>query len=111
MKNLVISAAIALTVAASTSHAQTQQERDKFLQNTAILMASEHLCGFQIKPETLANTFHAFGVKPEDIEPGGKYNDKIERTKKHIAAATSTEQGLKNYCGKVRSQLGMMLHE
>ncbi len=98
-----------LCATSSSLLAQTQTDKENFVRNAAVLLGSQELCGYTVNPVVLADTFHMFKLKPEDIEPGGEFSELFERRKKHIAALTDTEQGLKDYCTTVQDKLGSLL--
>ncbi len=89
--------------------AQTQTDKENFVRNAAVLLGSQQLCGYSVNPQILADTFHMFKLLPEDIEPGGEFSELFERRKKHIAAVTDTDKGLKDFCATVQDKLGSLL--
>lgn len=109
LKHTLIAAAAALCLAPYPLAAQTPAEKESFVRNAAVLLGSQQLCGYTVNAEILATTFRLYQLDPLDIEPGGTYSELFERTKKHIAAATDTKQGLKDYCANVQDKLGSLL--
>lgn len=101
MKLQILTAILATTLGASVS---AQSESD-MLENLTAVLASEHICNFNVNREMVGISVNAMFGDPATVAPGGRHWPEIQRNMSRIESLTETNSGRQSFCRSTKSSL------
>lgn len=81
------------------------QPTSDMIENITSVVVAEKLCGFKVNREVLAFSMQVAGIRPADLQDGGKYEDEVTANMLRIDRLSATPERKRSMCSTIKTNL------